>query len=279
MGREDGEGERTLGTRLSFLYRLATSGLRSLPAFLLIGGMKCGTTSLYQYLARHPRVERGFTEEVHYFDLNFHRSLMWYRAHFPLGRRGGDGPVAGDDTPYYLFHPLVPERVARHLPEARLIVLLRDPVARAYSHYNHEHRRGREQLPFEQALTREEARLEGEEERLKEDALHVSWDHQRHSYMARGRYAEQLARWFRHVPRERFLILQSEEMFRDPASTVDRALEFLGLAPMDHQDYPVHNPGGYDPMPEAARDMLEEHFRPLNEDLFSLLGERYDWQG
>jgi len=269
--------ERTLGTRLSFLARLATSGLRALPGFLLIGGMKCGTTSLYQYLARHPGVERGFTEEVHYFDLNYHRSLMWYRAHFPIRGGGAEGPVAGDDSPYYLFHPMVPERVARDLPDVKLVVLLRDPVTRAYSHYNHERRRGREQLPFEQALQREDARLEGEEERMREDALYASWDHQRHSYMARGRYAEQLARWFRHIPRERFLVLQSEEMFRDPASVVDRTLGFLDLPPMGPIEYPVHNPGSYEPMSEAARGMLEDHFEPLNEELFRLLGERFDW--
>lgn len=273
-----GEDEdRTLGTRLSFLARLVTSGLRSFPAFLLIGGMKCGTTSLYQYLARHPGVERGSKEEVHYFDLNYHRSLLWYRAHFPYRGRGGEGPIAGDDTPYYLFHPLVPERVARDLPDVRLVVLLRDPVARAYSHYSHEHRRGREQLPFEQALAREEGRLEGEEERMRENALHVSWEHMRYSYMSRGRYAEQLARWFHHIPRERFLVMQSEEMFRDPAPVVDRTLEFLNLPPMGPIEYEVHNPGSYEPMSEAAREMLEEHFQPLNEELFSLLGERFDW--
>ena len=267
----------TLRTKGVFLSRLASAGLRSMPVFLIIGGMKCGTTSLYQYLVQHPGVEKGFVEEVHYFDLNYHRGPLWYRAHFPLGGKGGDGAIAGDDSPYYLFHPLVPERVARDLPDAKLIVLLRNPVDRAYSHYNHEVRRDREPLPFKDALEREEGRLEGELERMDADGEYVSFPHQRQSYKARGRYAEQLSWWFEHVPRERFLIIQSERMFREPQAVLDGTLEFLDLPGMELDTYDVFNPGSYSDLDEGTRDLLEDHFRPHNEDLYRLLGERYDW--
>jgi hypothetical protein len=254
---------------------MASSGLRSLPSFVIIGGMKCGTTSLYQYLVQHPGVEQGFREEVHYFDLNYGRGLPWYRAHFP--RKGKDAPMAGDDSPYYLYHPLVPRRVATDLPDAKLIVLLRNPVDRAYSHYNHEHRRGRENLPFEQALDEEARRLEGEEERMEADGSYISFNHQRYSYMARGRYAEQLTRWFDHIPRERFLVLKSEEMFKDPRSTFDRTLEFLDLPPMTLEGFDVFNPGGYPSMDEKTHKRLEDHFQGPNEDLHRLLGRSFDW--
>ncbi|UCC92585.1 MAG: sulfotransferase domain-containing protein [Thermoplasmata archaeon] len=266
----------SMRTRGVFLSRLASSGLRSLPAFVIIGGMKCGTTSIYKYLVQHPSVEKGFMEEVHYFDLNYHRGLSWYRAHFP--KKGKDSPIAGDDSPYYLFHPLVPERVARDLPEAKLIVLLRNPVDRAFSHYNHELKRGRETLSFPEALEREDERLEGEVDRMEADGEYNSHNHQRFSYTARGRYAEQLERWFSVIPRERFLIMQSEEMFRDPASALAITLDFLDLPPLESPSFPVHNPGGYSSsIDPGTRSRLEEHFRPLNQELYRLLGRSFDW--
>jgi hypothetical protein len=276
-GETGGDDGVTLRTKGAFLSRLASSGLRSLPAFLLIGGMKCGTTSLYQYLAQHPTVEKGFAEEVHYFDLNYHRGLAWYRAHFPYKGKGAGATIAGDDSPYYLFHPLVPGRVAKDLPEVKLIALLRNPVDRAYSHYNHELRRGRETLPFEQALAREDERLEGEAERMESEGTYASWNHQRYSYVSRGHYAEQLSSWFDVIPRERFLILQSERMFSDPRSVFDETLEFLGLPQMELRDFDVFNRGKYPSMTDEVREHLQDHFGPHNESLFRLIGQNFDW--
>lgn len=273
-GKEEGMDLRGRGR---FLSRLATGHLRSLPDFVMIGGMKCGTTSLFQYLQRHPGVSKAYVEEVHYFDLNYDKGLNWYRAHFPVRAGGGGDVLSGDDSPYYIFHPLAPERVAQDLPDAKLIALLRNPVDRAYSHYNHELRRGRETLTFEQALDKEEERLEGEEERMAKDPDYVSFAHQRHSYLARGRYAEQLERWFALFPRERMLVLQSEDMFRDPGEVYEQVLDFLGLPPVDPPEFGVFNPGKYKEMEGATRRRLEETFEPLDEDLFKLLGRTLDW--
>ena len=110
----------------------ATSRHRPLPDFLILGAQKAGTTALYQSLCRHPRVSAAFTKEVHYFDLQPDRSDRWYRGHFPRRpQRTGSSKrfLTGEATPYYLFHPSVPERVAEKVPHAKLIVLLRDPSA------------------------------------------------------------------------------------------------------------------------------------------------------
>ena len=275
-GSED-QGGSDLKARGRFMSRLATAHLRALPDYILVGGMKCGTTSLFQYLQQHPGVSEVYVEEVHYFDLNYGRGLNWYRAHFPVRTKGDRGPLCGDDSPYYLFHPLVPGRVRRDVPDARLVALLRDPVDRAYSHYHHERRRGRETLSFEEAVAREGERLEGEEARMRADAGHNSWEHQRHSYIARGRYAEQLERWFDLFPREQLLVLQSERMFRDPQAVFDRVLAFLGLPDMELEGFRVFNPGGYEDMAEGTRRRLREMFEPHNEALWELLGERFDW--
>jgi hypothetical protein len=275
-GKKEGRG-LDVRARGRFLTRQATASRRALPDFIMIGGMKCGTTSLFQYLQGHPGVAEVYVEEVHFFDLNYHRGLSWYRAHFPVREGGGDGPLCGDDSPYYIFHPLAAQRIRRDLPNVPLIVLLRDPVDRAYSHYHHERRRGREDLGFHEALEAEEGRLAGEEGRMVEDPSYASFEHQRHSYVSRGMYAEQLRRWFDLFPRDQFLVLQSEAMFRDPQPTFDRVLGFLGLPPMRLEDRRVHNPGSYAPMDEGVRERLSQRFRPHNEELFELIGERFDW--
>jgi len=275
-GTNEGGG-LDIRARSRFLSRLATAPRRSLPDFVMIGGMKCGTTSLFQYLQQHPGVSKVYVEEVHFFDLNYHRGINWYRAHFPMKGKGDDRRISGDDSPYYIFHPLVPGRVKADLPDVRMIALLRNPVDRAHSHYHHETRRGREDLSFERALEKEEERLEGEVARMERDPEYASFNHQRYTYMSRGRYAEQLKRWFDIFPEDRFLVLQSEAMFKGPQTVFDRVLAFLDLPPMELPDYDIFNPGGYPAMRDETRRFLSEHFEPHNEELFKLLGEKFDW--
>ena len=171
-----------------------TSRARMLPGFLIVGAQRCGTTSMYRTLSQHPAVLKAVLHKgVHYFDMNYERGMSWYRAHFPLQPRDQPGPQAFESSPYYLFHPLAAERIARDLPGVRLLVLVRDPVERAYSAHAHETARGFETEPFERALELETTRLAGEEERMAADPGYVSLSHQHHAYCARGRYAEQLS--------------------------------------------------------------------------------------
>ena len=127
-----------------------------------------------------------------------------------------------------MFHPAVPARIAEHLPDVKLIAVLRDPVARAWSAYHHEYRRGHETLGFEAALDAEKARLAGADEvLLGGPARHFS--HQHHGYVARGRYAEQLERLWSHVDRDRCLVLYSADLERDPSAVMQRVHAFLGI--------------------------------------------------
>ena len=195
---------RPIAKRASRMVTVPTSRIRSLPDFLIIGGQRCGTTSLYRYLARHPAVVSAVLNKgVHYFDTDYDKGLNWYRSHFPSDpykalvarRRNVTRVITGEGSPYYVFHPLAAARIADVLPAVKAILILRDPVTRAHSHYTHELARGFESLSFEEALEREEERLEGEEERMKTDPSYYSFSHQHHSYVARGRYLEQIERW------------------------------------------------------------------------------------
>jgi hypothetical protein len=261
-----------------------TSGLRILPTFQVVGAQRSGSSSLYEYLVAHPLVGRAVVEEVHYFDNNFHRGVEWYRGHFPTRlrtdvtrRRYGRPMIAGEATPYYMAHPLAPERLARTLPASRVIVVLRDPVDRAYSHYQHEVALGAETLSFDDALALEHERLAGEEDRMRADPRYYSYAHQQYSYVTRGRYAEQLERLWGLFPREQVLVIHSKDLSRDTDATYRRVLGFVGLPPHSLRAYPRVSARSYEPMDPAVRAGLRETFREPNARLFELLGEDLGW--
>jgi hypothetical protein len=186
--------------------------------------------------------------------------------------------MTGEASPYLLAHPLAPPRCSRDLPEStQFIVLLREPVQRAVSHYWHERRLKAETEPLATALALEESRLAGAEARLMAGAR--SFAHFHFSYATRGRYAEQLERWFAHVDRSRILVVESEAMYSDPAASA-RIVEWLGLAPMT-SPFPALNESQRQAVDEVeaadeaeALRHLDEAFRPHNERLFELLGYR-----
>jgi hypothetical protein len=262
-----------------------TNPLRRLPDFLIVGTQKGGTTFLYRYLGRHPKVRPAATKEVHYFDLNYGKGLGWYRSHFPLPAPPGRGFLTGEATPYYLFHPHAPARAARTVPGARLILLLRDPVDRAYSHYQHRVRKGIETLGFEDAVEAEGERLRGELERMLQDERYVSFNHQHFSYLSRGVYADQIPAWAERFGEDRMLVLKTEDLFERPAPAFRRVLDFLGLPPWRPRSFKVRDSGSgaegsaerYPPMNPGTRRRLAGHFRPHNARLYEYLGRDLGW--
>ena len=265
------------------LLRLLTAPVRVLPDFVIIGAQRCGTTSLYHTLLRHPRVGAATTKEVHFFDNNHDRGALWYRAHLPTvfdrwrNQRGGSPYRTGEASPYYLFHPLAPGRLKAMVPGAKLIVILRNPVERAYSHYHHSVRKGYESLSFEQALAVEEDRLAGEYERITSDPRYVSIPHLRWSYVSRGLYMDQLQAWLCHFAREQLLVLHLADVVRDPKRSWDRVFRFLGIDPFEIGTSERRSIGAYDAIEPATRRMLQERFRPHNARLYGWLGEDLGW--
>lgn len=267
--------------------RLPTSAARMLPSFLIVGAQRCGTTSMARTLDEHPAVFGAvLQEEVHYFDNAYRRGRAWYRSHFPLlararraARAAGVAPVAYESSPYYMFHPWAGERIARDLPGVRLLVLLRDPVERAYSAHAHEVAHGFETEPFERALELEAVRLAGQAERIAADPSYFSYGHQHHSYRARGQYAEQLERLERLFGRERLHVIDSGNFFADPRPAYDQVLAFLGLPNRGYPDFRVRNARPRPaPMPKSVRAELEEHYRPHDERLAAWLGHEPSWR-
>ena len=223
LGTIAGRRLRPQGTTSS---ESSVPAVQAMPDFFIIGAQRGGTRSLYEYLSGHPDIQPARTEEVHYFSLFFDRGRRWFLSQFPPL---GPGQITGEASPYYLFHPLAAERLHAVAPEAKLIVLLRNPVDRAFSHYQLEVRQGNEPLSFEEAIAAESSRLAGEVERILDDDTYASFAHQHYSYLARGRYVEQLRRWFSLFPRDQFLVLKSENFYRDPAAGYRQVTDFLGL--------------------------------------------------
>jgi len=264
-------------------WRRATWRARPWPDFVILGTQRGGTTSLYQWLSEQPGVAPATRKEIHYFDLNYAKGEAWYRSHFPraAGRGRPGRPITGEASPYLLFHPLAPARAAADLPAAtRFIVLLREPVERAVSHYWHERKMKAETQPLAEALAAEGQRLAGQSEVV--EAGGRSFAHFHFSYAARGRYAEQLERWFAQVGRERILVLESEKLFTEP-SVLGAVTDWLGLdaatgsfpavneAPRPPADANQTDEGDTD---AVAVDHLRRSFEGDNEALFTLLGQR-----
>jgi hypothetical protein len=158
-----------------------------------------------------------------------------------------------------------------------LIVLLRNPVDRAYSHYHHQVTRGRESLSFEQAIEAEPQRLSGELEKIMADEHYLSFNQAHFSYLARGIYVDQLKAWSNLFPPEQLLILNSEAFFADPATTYCQVVSFLNAPESVLQSTNKRNVGSYQKMSPATRQRLVEYFRPHNQRLYEYLGTSFNW--
>jgi Sulfotransferase domain len=263
-----------------------TSRARLLPGFLIVGTQRGGTTSMYRALSQHPLVAKPLWHKgIHYFDLEYQLGPSWYRAHFPLAaparrraRRFGVEPTTFESSPYYMLHPLAGERITRDLPGVKLLVLVRDPVERAYSAHAHEIARGFESEPFERALELEPQRLAGEVERITADRGYRSLALQHHAYVHRGQYAEQLERLEALVGRDRLHVVDSGDFFGEPEPVYDGVLRFLGLPNLGYPLFDRHNARPRGKMSEALRQKLGEHFRPHDARLERWLGGVPSWR-
>jgi len=258
---------------------------RVLPNFVVGGAQRGGTTSLFIYLLAHdlvigPRRAKG----VHYFDTNFQKPLSWYRSNFPrqstidaLEAEHGVVPAIGEGAPYYLFSPLIPQRIHDLIPDCRIVLVLREPLDRAVSHHGHEVRRGFETLSIQDAFDAESDRLAGEIEKMTADPTYVSFPHIHHAYLSRGCYAEQLERYFALFGRERVLVLDSSQLLREPEETVGRATAFLGLSPMSGVEYPLYNKAKRDPVSPELRARYQHHFDASNDRLREMIPGDLSW--
>ena len=251
---------RLVKTYIRLLTRSREKGWqeRALPGLIIIGGMKCGTSSLFNYLNQHPQLFGSKYKEVGYFcrDEFYSQGEKWYRTHFPRVEDMPDGSLAFDATPDYLLYPEAPARIAELLPDVKLIALLRNPTERAISHYFHNIKKGREKEEILDAMKFEQA-----------------------VYKRRSMYKEQIERYYKLFGADNIKIIQSEEFFEDPARTLRNIFLFLGV----DQDVEISDlsPRQVGFNREAVRgevhEYLNDYFEPFNRELFDYIGKEFQW--
>lgn len=271
---------------------LLTSPLRQLPDFLIIGTKRGATTSLWFALVGHPDVAPLFPaaqelKSAHYFDINYGRGPNWYRSFFATQwqlrareRRTGRRPLMGEASPYYMFHPLAAERIARDLPQVKLIVSLRDPVERLWSHYNERFYGNTEILGIDEALDAEDGRLAGEVQKIKAGQPHYySFHHDLSSYLARGRYLEHLAPYLERFGPDQLLILRAEDYYSDTEGELAKVADYLGIGsfPAAEQGQRHYNRLPRSSMPDPVRARLVSYYRPHVDALQRALDRDFRW--
>jgi hypothetical protein len=245
-----------------------------LPDFLVLGAQKAGTTTLYDLIMQHPDAAPARTKEIAFFDRYFSWGFDWYKSNFP-----NTGKLTGEATPCYLYSQPARERISEHLPQTtKFIVLLRNPVDRAISHYYHTKRLGYETLSLEEALAAEPSRLNDQPHKLK------GWRHenrsnsQSYSYIDRGRYADQITQYFSAFPRNQFFIETSDRFFNQPNDVMTEVFEFLELPRYNIERVKPKNIGVYSSkVAPHIYEHLAKEFADSNAELEHLLGRKLPW--
>lgn len=251
--------------------------MRKSPDFLIIGVQKGGTNSLWHYLQQHPQIVFPKKYDLHYFDDFYQNGFEWYKEQFPF-IDDVNGKLAGEVTPYYIFHPLAIQRIKYHLPTVKLILLLRNPIDRAYSHFQMQIRHRNEvETDFEVAIAKEEQRIKGEAEKIMSQLGYNSFPYRALSYLSRGLYYHQLVRLYSEFDSKQVLILKSENLFCNAEAELKKIYAFLEIDCCLPQNLEPLNVGVYSEMSASTRAKLEEYYREDNHKIINLLGNEFAW--
>jgi len=264
---------RKVRLALTYIPFRLTAYKRTFPDFIIIGVLKAGTTSLFKYLDHHPDVEMSRVKEVNYFSYHYFRSNFFYKSFFPYKSQN---MLSGEASPYYFIHPWVPERIKKDFPHTKLILLLRDPVLRAYSHYN-QIRKIEPADSFDEVIRLESDRLKAIDKKLTRSPYSSSLKHQTFSYINTGFYYKHLSNWLKHYRKEELLILKSEDFFNNPKDELKKVYQFLELKEIYPKDLSPKNQRLYDGLSKGEYRIYKKLFSEDGQKLKELLGDHFSW--
>ncbi len=253
-----------------------TGSLRVLPNFIIIGAMKSGTTSLYKYMSEHPCILPASYDEIGFFDSNFHLGFNWYRSMFPrkkqmqMVKENKGISLTGEDTPFYFWNIESRDRIKKYLPKIKLIVILRNPVDRAFSEFNNKIRNEELDVNFETYVKKEI-------QELMDDPIDISKFSHSSSIISRGIYVTQLEMWYELFPRNQILILNTNDLMNKSNKIQESICNFLNLPKFYSNQVFFEKRSKYEKMKSDTRSRLEEFYKPYNESLYKLIGKRFDW--
>jgi len=252
-----------------------TASSRVLPDFIIIGTVRSGSTSLYYNICEHPSVLEAAYDEIGYFDSNYHLGENWYRSMFPTQKimnkiREDTGySITGEDTPFYFWKKEVAERISLDIPKTKIIVILRNPVDRAYSNYNLAVRENNEKLTFEEAI-------QEEMEFLSKNSFLETVNRFR-SYLTKGVYVNQIIPWLEIFPRDQFHFLSIEQMKSEPVDTLNQIFKFLSIPNYNIPTPQRRKVTNYKKMNDRTREQLIEYYKPHNEKFFETIKQKFEW--
>lgn len=252
---------------------LFNSKTKQTPNFIIIGTEKGGTTSLYEYICKHPQVIPSIEKEIHFFTQNFQKGINWYSAHFPYIFNDGNY-ITGEASPSYLDYVGTAKKVFEFIPEVKLIIILRNPVNRAISRYYHSLRQGLESSSFEEAINPE---IQAIQQASDPFLLIQNHEFRKSRYILYGLYVYLLKSWMTMFPKEQILILKSEDLYNVPVEVMKQVFSFLGLSNYQLADYSKHNTGFYEPINELIKHQLSIFFNPYNQMLEEYLEKKINW--
>ena len=261
-------------------YSGITAKSRVLPNFLIIGGVRCGTTSLYYDICKHPSVEKAAYDEIGFFDDNYHLGEEWYRSLFPTKKKMKDiekktgYSITGEDTPFYIWNEEVIEKIAKMIPNVKLIAILRNPIDRAYSNYQLSIREGTENRSFEEAIMED---IKYVNSQLQENKKLKNDDYKK-SYIAKGIYVHQIKYWFEKFNEKQICILTTEEFSENPDKILSKIFKFLEIPDFSIQNFEKQKMAKYPKMNQEIRGKMNDFFLKYNEELFDLLDKKLAWE-
>ena len=266
-------------------YCGATGFLHVKPDFYIIGFAKCGTTSLFEYLISHPNIHPPKGKEIDFFDRLYSRGINWYKVGFPFIIQKFIEKVffrkkflTGEATPRYIEHPHAINRIKQITPNAKFIILLRNPIDRAFSQHNMNVKNDYEINNFNDALKEEPRRISNRIEKMTNDITYYSWNYDLYAYLEHGLYVDKIKRWMEVFPKEQFLIIQSEEFFKNPSKTYNDVLEFLGLKLFSLKKFEIKGKVNKNrTIDDDFRNELVDYYKPHNQKLYDFLGKSFDW--
>jgi len=257
-----------------------TSPLRVLPDFFVIGAGRTGTTSLYHYLDQHPSLSKSAYDELGFFDVNFHLGLNWYRSLFPSIftkfriKLKTHFFMTYDVTPSYVRRPWIARRMKELFPDSKLIIVLRNPVDKTYSHYYLSTKSG-ETRTLEEVVEEDMNDISTWSVDSKDDYYFAT--KVENSKLARGFYIEQLSIWFELFSKNQILIISSEDLASNTKNVMNDIFRFLHLPEYEIPNIEKVNVSKYSKMNPETRKILIDFFKPYNEQLYEFLNYKFDW--
>jgi hypothetical protein len=243
------------------------------PTFIIIGSMRCGTTSLYEYISQHPQFVPALKKEVKFFNFHWTSGKEWYLAHFPP-IADGSGYITGEGSPDYLYYPGAAKRVSELFPNMKLIVMLRNPVDRAISQYYHWLKVGAEHRPLEEVIASE---IELVREMANPSSRNKSQRKGNQGCLLESIYILFLRKWMSIFPRNQFFIIKSEDFYTSPASVLEQVFNFINLPNYSLPEYKTYNANSYSDIDRETRKTLLDCFQPHNRELEKYLGMEFGW--